>query len=213
MDNQLVIIGASGHGKVIADIAERLGYDRIVFLDDNTALTECGKHRVVGTVRAAALHAKSDFIVAIGSAEIRKKIQNWLCGHKLRVVTLIHPNALVASDVSVGEGTVIMAGAVVNPGTSIGSGCIVNTGATVDHDNVIGDYAHISVGSHLAGTVRVGAQTWIGAGAVVINNISICALCTIGAGAVVVSDIKEPGTYIGVPAKKKTLLRKTSACR
>ena len=95
-----------------------------------------------------------------------------------------------------------MAGAVINPGAQIGIGCIINTSSSVDHDCVVEDYVHISVGAHLSGTVRVGKGTWIGAGAIVSNNINICGGCMIGAGAVVIKDIAEPGTYVGVPAKK-----------
>ena len=95
-----------------------------------------------------------------------------------------------------------MAGAVINPGVRIGKGCIINTCSSMDHDCVVGDYVHIAVGSHLCGTVSVGDGTWIGAGATVSNNVSICSDCMIGAGAVVIKDIKESGTYVGVPAKR-----------
>lgn len=202
MNKQLVIIGASGHGKVIADIAEKSGYKNIAFLDDNNAVKSCGKYPVLGTSCDAVLYPNSDFIVGIGKAEIRKRIQNWLIGNELHIVTLIHQNAVVGGDVSFGIGTVVMAGAVINPGTSIGNGCIINTGATVDHDNFIGDFAHISVGCHLAGTVHIGKETWLCAGVIVNNNVSVCENCVIGAGAVVLNDITEPDTYIGIPAKK-----------
>jgi acetyltransferase-like isoleucine patch superfamily enzyme len=96
-----------------------------------------------------------------------------------------------------------MAGVVMNADASIGEGCIINTSSSVDHDNVLADFVHVSVGAHLAGTVKVGKGAWIGAGAVVSNNISICREALVGAGAVVVCDITEPGTYIGVPAKRK----------
>ena len=99
-----------------------------------------------------------------------------------------------------------MAGAVVNPYTKIGQGCIINTCASVDHDCRIGDYVHVSVGSHLAGTVFIGNGTWIGAGAIVSNNVSICENCMVGAGAVVLKDITEPDTYIGIPARKKSMI-------
>ena len=202
MNKQLVIIGASGHGKVIADIAEKNGYKNIVFLDDNSEVNFCGKYPVVGASCEASRQIDSDFIVGIGCAEIRKKIQKLLIEENLHIVTLVHPKAVVATDVYIGIGTVVMAGAIINPGTTIGNGCIVNTGATVDHDNIIGDFAHISVGSHLAGTVHIGKGTWIGAGAVVSNTVSICDNCMIGAGAVVVKDIVEAGTYVGVPTEK-----------
>lgn len=200
--NNLIIIGASGQGKVIADIAEKLGYTEIAFLDDNTEIETCGKFKIIGISGDAVKYPSADFIVAIGNAGVRKKIQKKLIDSKMNVVSLIHPAAVVASDVVIGEGTVVMAGAVVNPNTKIGSGCIINTCSSVDHDCVINDFVHVSVGAHVAGTVNVGENTWIGIGAAVSNNIDIASDCIIGAGAVVVKNISEPGTYIGIPAKK-----------
>lgn len=199
---KLMIIGASGHGKVIADIAARNKYDKIAFLDDDQTVNECAGYPVLGVTGSAEKYADSDFFVAVGNAKNRSRIQNELERKGLHIATLIHPNAVLAPDVQIGAGTVIMAGTVVNPGTVIGEGCIINTGATVDHDNLIGDYVHISVGSHTAGTVRIGEGTWLGAGAIVSNNINICGGCMIGAGAVVVKEIQKAGTYVGVPAKK-----------
>ncbi len=199
--NSLIIIGASGHGKVIADIAMRCGYTSISFLDDNTAVTTCMGFSVIGVTEDAEKYIDSDFIVAIGNSQIRETVQSKLAIKGFHLVTLIHPNAVIARDVKIGAGTVVMAGSVVNPGSVIGNGCIVNTGATVDHDNMIEDYVHVSVGCHLAGTVTVGKSTWIGAGAIVSNNVSICGGCMIGAGAVVVKDISQSGTYVGVPAE------------
>ena len=195
---KLVIIGASGHGKVIADIAVKSGYEEIVFLDDDNQIKECAGFPVVGkTSDANKIHG--DKIVAIGNANIRERIQNGLND----VVTLIHPSAVISRRTEIGEGTVIMAGAVVNSDTVIGKGCIINTGATVDHDCRIDDYVHVSVGTHVAGTCEIGKRTWIGAGATVSNNITICGDSMIGAGAVVIKDIEKSGTYIGVPAKEK----------
>lgn len=205
MGKQLVIIGAGGHGKVVADIAHKNGYTDIVFLDDNEDLKSCGNYAVVGTCNDAVKYSDREFVVGIGANEIRRRTQKVLYEKGLHIVSLVHPHAVVAADVALGSGTVVMAGAVINPGSRIGSGCIVNTGATVDHDSTIADYVHVSVGSHLAGTVSVGAGAWIGAGAIISNNIKICAECVIGAGAVVVKDLTEPDTYIGVPARKMSI--------
>lgn len=195
--NRLIIIGASGHGKVIADIAVKNGYEDIVFLDDDESIKECAGFPVVGrTQDAKAL--EGDKIVAIGNAEIREKIQK-----EIETITLIHPDAVIGRRVSLGKGTVVMAGAIINSDTVIGDGCIINTAASVDHDCVVGDYSHIAVGAHLCGTVHIGRSTWIGAGATVSNNIDICSTCVIGAGGVVTKDISIAGTYIGVPAKKE----------
>ena len=198
---KLIIIGASGHGKVVADIAKKNGYNDICFLDDNENITDCGGYKVVGKCDSFDDY-DCDMIVAIGDADIRRKFQEKLENNGKSVVSLIHSNAVLGDNVIIGNGSVVMAGAVVNPYTEIGKGCIINTCASVDHDNKIGDFVHISVGSHLAGTVTVGDNTWIGIGAVVSNNINIAGNCKIGAGAVVISDIDKSGTYVGVPAKR-----------
>ena len=196
--NRFVIIGASGHGKVIADMAVKCGYKDIVFLDDNENVKECVGFPVIGKV-SDAVTMEDDKIVAIGNAEIRQKIQSQLSN----LVTLIHPSAVVSRRVKIGEGTVIMAGAVINSDVVIGKGCIINTGASVDHDCKLEDFVHVSVGAHVAGTVSIGKKTWVGAGATVSNNVSICDNCMIGAGAVVVKDLKKSGIYIGVPVREK----------
>lgn len=193
---KLVIIGASGHGKVIADIAIKTGYEEIVFLDDDENLIECAGFPVVGK-SSQAFDIVGDKIVAIGNAKIRERIQS-----TIKVVALIHPDAVISRRVEIGDGSVVMAGAVINSDAVIGKGCIINTGASVDHDCVIGDFAHVSVGAHVAGTCHIGERTWIGAGATVSNNVNICSDCMIGAGAVVIKEIDTPGTYVGVPVEK-----------
>lgn len=198
----LVIIGASGHGKVVADIAEQNGYSDIRFLDDDSSIKTCGKYTVTGNTRELGKVGDADCIVAIGNAKIRERMLDELVSMGANVVSLLHPQAVVAGSAHIGIGTVVMAGAVINPDAKIGRGCIVNTCASVDHDCEIGDYVHISVGAHMAGTVTAGDRSWIGAGAVVINNIEITSDCIIGAGAVVVNNITEAGTYVGVPARK-----------
>lgn len=191
---KLLIIGASGHGKVCADIAEKMGnWNEIVFADDHP--TKDFPYPIIGDSR---IPWDGDCFIGIGDGAIREKLSQ---GRSL--VTLIHPSALIGDRVHIGIGSVVMAGAVLNPDAVVGEGCIVNTCASIDHDCVVEDYAHISVGAHLCGTVHVGKGTWIGAGATVKNNVSICAGCMIGAGAVVVKNIEESGTYVGVPAVRQ----------
>lgn len=196
--NKLIIIGASGHGKVVADIAALNGYKAIVFLDDDDSVKECVGYPVIGKSTEAP---DGEVFVAVGNAETRKRLMELYKGRIQPV--LIHPSAVVAESVEVAAGSVVMAGAVINPGARIGKGCIINTSSSVDHDCMVGDYVHISVGAHLSGTVVVGTGTWIGAGAIVSNNVDICADCVIGAGAVVIKDIDESGMYVGVPARLK----------
>lgn len=198
---QLVIIGASGHGKVVADIAKKNGYGPIVFLDDNEAVKDCGGYAVAGKC-CSFTDYDCDIFVAIGNPTVREKFLKELEKHGKNIPVLVHPGAIVAENSAIGKGTVIAAGAVVNPCAVIGKGCIINTCASVDHDCAVADYVHVSVGAHVAGTVSIGLRTWIGAGATVSNNVNICADTMVGAGAVVVKDILEKGTYVGVPARK-----------
>ena len=198
----LVIIGAGGHGRVIADIADATGkYSDICFLDDSAQSDS--SLNIVGKVSDYKSYINDcDFVVAIGNNKVRKRIQSELTEDGAVMATLVHPTAVIGSGVSIGRGTVVMAGAIINANAIIGEGVIVNTSSSVDHDCVIDSYCHISVGAHLAGTVFVGSETMIGAGATVINNISICEDSIIGAGAVVIEDIVDRGTYVGVPARK-----------
>lgn len=195
--NRLIIIGASGHGKVIADIARQCGYEDIAFLDDDEGIESCGGFPVIGKTNNVP---EGDIFVAVGNAEIRERISKK--NDRRSFPVLIHPKAVVADNVQLGSGTVVMAGVVINPNVRIGKSCIVNTSSSIDHDCTVGDYCHISVGAHLCGSVLVGNNTWIGAGAIVNNNISICENCTIGSGAVVIKPIIESGIYVGVPARK-----------
>lgn len=203
---KLLITGASGHGKVIFELAMETGvYQELYFLDDDETLLKTDE-TVIGNVDFAVRHnGEYDVIVAVGNAFIRRRIQKKYERAGVSLVTLVHPEATISEKtVRIGKGTVVMAGAVIQAGVTIGDGVIVNTSASIDHECEIGDFAHISVGSHLAGNVKIGKNTWIGAGAVISNNVCICDDVTAGAGAVVVKDITESGTYVGIPAKKIT---------
>ncbi len=202
---RIVFIGAGGHGKVCAEIAELVGYRDILFLDDDKELNACGKYKNVGKVNDFYKFAdpSTSFFVSIGNANIRQRIQRSVEHAGGRIATLVHPDAVVSKDVAIGNGTAVMAGTVINSGTVIGSGVIVNTSSSIDHDCRVGDYCHVAVGTHLCGTVEIGECTWVGAGAVVSNNVSICEGCVIGVGTVVIANIKSAGTYVGVPARKK----------
>lgn len=203
MKEMLIIIGAGGHGKVCADIAELMGcYKEIYFLDDNVSGI-CLKHKIIGKTKDFVKFINAaDYFIAIGNGKIREKIFCKIKEYSSNIVSLIHPSAVIASSVEIGTGTVVAAGAVINSDSKIGKGCIINTASSVGHDARISDFSHIASGAHLAGTVFVDKYTWVGAGAIVKNNITITSECMIGAGAVVVSDIKESGTYVGVPARK-----------
>ena len=204
MHNKLIIIGVNGHGKVVADIALAMHkYKEIAFLCNYEKKKECMGFPILGRNADAVKYIdEADFFVAIGESEMRKRLLEELKALGAAIATLIHPTAVIGSRVEIGEGTVVMPGAVINAESVIGRGCIINTCSSVDHGCVLGDYVHVAVGAHLCGIVKAGENTWIGAGATVINGVNICSDCMIGAGAVVVKNIKEAGTYVGVPAKR-----------
>lgn len=203
MSKNVIIIGAGGHAKVIADIVEKSGDNVIGFLDDNEEIQKNVIYKdkcVIGTCNDIEKYKNEYFIIGIGSNNVRKIISE---KYDLKWYTAIHPEAIIANCVKIGEGSVITAGAIIGPSTNVGKHVIINTKASVDHDNVISDFVHISPGATLAGTVTVKELTWICAGATVINNIIIEKNNIIGAGSVVIRDvIGSNGTYIGVPVRK-----------
>lgn len=199
MGKKLIIIGASGHGKVIADIALKMGYDIQGFLDDDDSIKDILGVPILGNVAKIKKYQKDyEFVIAIGNNSIREKIAKQ---YDVQWATLIHPSAVIGIDVEIGEGTVVMANAVINPSAKIGKHCIINTGAIVEHDNRLEDFVHISPNAVLAGTVSVQKRTHIGAGACVKNNLEITSDVVVGVGATVVKDIIKPGVYIGTPVR------------
>ena len=204
MKYNLIIIGASGHGKVVADIAIKMNkWQSIAFLDDDESIkTSMGLHVIGKTADAFTYKDEADFFVAIGNNATREKIQDRLLDEGMSIVNLIHPESVIGNDIELGIGTTVMAGVVINSSSRIGRGCIINTSSSLDHDNILEDYVHISPGVRTAGSVGIGKGTWLGIGSIVSNNVNICSGCKVGAGAVVVKDINEPGTYVGVPVRR-----------
>ena len=206
MNDNLLILGAGGHGQSVMDIARAQGsWRRIAFLDDNSALKEIYGCPVLGGLEEYTA-MKADYraaFVALGDNHLRINWINKLQSVGFTVPVLVHPHSWIGGHVSLGDGCVVMAGTCVNIGTEIERGCILNTGCALDHHNRLGEGVHISPGVHTGGTITVGAYTWICTGAAVGNNVSIAANVVIAAGAAVVEDIIEPGLYAGVPAKRK----------
>lgn len=204
MNKKVIIIGAGGHAKSIAEIVIKSEDELIGFLDDNiaagTEIIHANNLKVIGKVEDCLKYSDCEFIIAIGSNLTREAISK---KYTLNYYTAIHPTSNIAVDVKIGEGSVIMAQTCINTNAQIGKHCIINTGSIVEHDNIISDFVHISPRATLAGTVNVGKYTQIGVGATIRNNINITENVLVGAGAVVVKDITEEGTYIGIPAKKR----------
>ncbi len=202
----LLIIGAGGHGKVVADAALEAGlWDEIVFLDDAWPEKKHNGHwDVHGRVnqfsewRRRCTHA----VVAIGNNQLRMELQAKLDAAGFALATIVHPSAQVSRFAKLGSGSVVFANAVVNVGAEVGDAAIINTAATIDHDCRLGHGVHVSPGGHLGGGVTVGEFSWVGIGAAIRHCIVIGTNVTIGAGAVVVSDIEDNITAVGSPARQ-----------
>jgi len=204
MRDKLLIIGASGHGKVTADIALKMNkWKSIAFLDDDDNINQIQMNiRVMGKSNEAYKYIKDcDIFIAIGNNNIRKKFQERLEAEGASIPVLIHPASIIGKEVELGIGTVVMAGTVINCCTKIGKGCIINTGSTIDHDNFIQSYVHISPGAHLAGGVKVGNLSWIGIGSSIIQGINVGKGSIIGAGSVMIRDLPDNCTAVGNPAR------------
>ncbi len=197
----LLLAGAGGHGRVVAGIAEEIGYSDIAFADARYPDLETnGAWPVItGDIRQGS---DREIFVSIGS-NVRRADTDILLSRPAMPV-LAHPASIVSRHAEIGPGTVLMAGSVVNGFATLGRCCIVNTNCSVDHDCAFGDYVHISPGAHLAGNVRVGDRSWIGLGASVREGITIGSDVMIGAGAAVVSDVADGQTVVGVPARSRT---------
>ncbi len=211
---KLVIWGASGHARVVADIIRlREEYEIVGFLDDvnpdRRNAEFCGSRVLGGQEQLVHLRRQGidHIIFGFGDCNARLKLSKLVQELGFSLATAIHPRATVAADVTIGGGTVIVAGSVVNPGARIGENVIINTCASVDHDCVIEDGVHICPGVHLAAHVRVGQAAWIGIGATVKDRVHIGPGSLIGAGAVVLNDIPDGVVAYGVPARIVRKLR------
>ena len=208
MNSGLLIVGAGGHGRVIADIALQSGdWSQVAFLDkDGDLPSEILGIPVLKAIEDLA-HLRIKYphaAVAVGQCSRRMRLidESSALGFQLPVIR--HPSAVVSRYANIGPGSQILAMSVVNAGARIGAGCIINTAATVDHDCDLGDCVHLSPGVHLAGGVRIASCSWIGIGASVRENCRIGREVTVGAGAAVVSDVDDGLTVAGVPARQLT---------
>jgi len=189
------LYGASGHGKVAAEIAIDNQIDIQAFIDDDPAIKECLGYPVLKSVPSDI----EKIFISIGNNKIRKKVSGLFSQDQF--LTLLHPKSIISGSSELGSGTVVMGGATINASCKIGMHCIINTNASVDHDCTLEDFVHISPNAALAGNVSVGEGTHIGIGVSVIPGIKIGKWCIIGAGSVIINDIPDGCTVIGNPGK------------
>lgn len=205
--SRLFVIGAGGHGAVVAEAAADSGnWKKILFLDDDETADVVLGFPVAGTTEMMSSLAVEDagFVVAIGDNRRRLELSKEIIRRGLHLATVVHPDAIVSKSATIGAGTVVCAGAIVNARAEVGLACILNTGSTIDHDCRLQDGVHVSPGANLAGTVHVGRCTWVGVGAAVREGVAIGQDATVGAGSAVVCDFGDAVTVGGVPAKTLT---------
>lgn len=201
----LLIIGCGGHGRVVADAAQEMGYDRIAFLDDAyQSFGASDPWRVLGPLEmmAGLRDEWPEAIAASGANAPRLAAHRDLLRHGYIAASIVHPSAIISRTAYLGPGVFVAAAAVVNTGARINDAAIINTGARVDHDSVIEAGAHIAPGAILAGNVHVGERSMLGAGSAVRQGVEIAADITVGVGAAVVRNLTEAGVYAGVPATR-----------
>lgn len=202
----LLILGAGGHGKVLAEAAEASSrWEAIAMLDDrHTLLNGSLRWPVIGGIEDCRMLAGewSDAIVAVGHCVTRLQWLDMVETLGFTTPVVIHPSAWVSPSANVAGGSVIMANATVQADARLGRGCIINTGASVDHDCLLGDGVHICPGASIGGEVVIGAGSWLGIGCSVIHCRTIGHEVTVAAGAAVIDDVCDGMTVGGVPARE-----------
>jgi sugar O-acyltransferase (sialic acid O-acetyltransferase NeuD family) len=202
---KLLIVGAGGHGKAVADAAEAMGiWSEIAFVDDNKQGQVIGGYPVLASSPEQMIQHKNyeNLVVAVGNNHLRLQLLEKYKSLGFCLPVIIHSQAYVNKHAKIADGSVVFAKAVVNVDSKVGVGCIINSGAIVEHDCELKDGVHISPNAALAGGVKIGEKSWVGIGANVIENIVIGKQVTVGAGAVVINNILDCAKVVGVPAKE-----------
>jgi sugar O-acyltransferase (sialic acid O-acetyltransferase NeuD family) len=202
----LIVYGAGGHGKVVADVGRSMGFTLAAFVDDGLAKvgTIVFGAPVVSWERLVGERGRwADAVVGLGIGDnsVREECFRRIGAAGLPVATLVHPRAVLAPSSRIGVGTVVMASAVVNPDAEVGDGAILNTGSIVEHDNRLGRFVHLCPNVALGGNVSIGDRTQLGLGAVVLPGVHVGADVRVGAGAVVHRPVADGLTVVGVPAR------------
>lgn len=203
---RVAVVGAGGHGKVVADALIAQGAVELVgFLDDNPHVRTARicDYPVLGRIAQWTEHSLDGLAMGVGNNAQRRELFERLRNGGAATARVVHPRATIGSGVKLGQGVVMLANTVVNIDSTIGDNVILNTASSVDHDCEVGSHVHLAPGVHLAGNVRVGEGSFLGIGVVVLPGVTIGSWATIGAGAVVVRDVPDDVTIIGVPGKQK----------
>lgn len=202
----LVLIGGGGHCSSCVEVIRGAGLAIAGVLSPEPVPELCGLPRLGDDswIDGAEARAASYLVTVgqVGVAPLRARLFAGLRDRGLRLATVVAPSATVSARARVGAGSIVMSRAVVNVGAEVGENCIVNTGAIVEHDARIGDHCHVSTGAVVNGGAEIGAGCMIGSGAIVLQGVRVAAGTLVGAGAVVTANIDQPGTWVGVPARR-----------
>lgn len=205
MQKPVILLGAGGHARVLIDMLRINSFDLLgIIAPEPIAI---GSAPYLGDDRKVLSYSPDSVqlvngLGSAGSTQRRKEVFEFFIGYGYNFATLIHPSAVIASDVRLGSGAQIMAGSVIQTCTTIGANTIVNTRSSVDHDCIIGNHVHISPGVTLCGNVTIYSEVHIGAGSTIIQGRTVQQKSVVGAGSVVLSNIREGSTVYGVPAKE-----------
>ena len=209
MKKKFIILGAGGHGRVVAEVLLLSDNELLGFVDNNKKLMHRAQDnlKILGTDDVIinnfdpSIVFLANGIGSIGNLTSRREIYERFSKHGYRFVSLRHPSAVLSPKAKKEIGVQIMAGAILQSEVYIGQNTIINTGAIIEHDCVIGRHCHIGPGAVLSGNVSVGDSTHIGTGACIIQGIKIGSSVLVGAGAVVTKDIPDGTRVVGVPAR------------
>ena len=206
MSLPVIIIGGGGHAKVLADMLKLEGRELLGYTDSSARFSPAPGLLYLGTDNDLRSYSPSGVCLANGvgsvrSASNRRRVFESLKTKGYEFAVVVHPSAIIASDVQLEEGVQVMARAVIQPGSHIGINSIVNTGAIVDHDCEIDAHVHVAPGAVLSGNVRLGEEAHIGSGATIIQGMVVGSRSLVGAGAVVVRNVPSDVTVCGVPAR------------
>ena len=198
---RIAVLGAGGHTRSLLNLLDAGKY-RIEGIYDRNFQENCreaiGPYPLQGGPDDIS---GAEIVISSGNPMVREEFYRRY-SERILGDNLFHPLAVVEKNVSLGRCNQLFAGSYVNSFTRVGDNNVINSGALVEHECVIGSHNHLAVGACIAGRVTIGDLCLIGAGAVLVDTIAVCSKAIIGAGAVVVDDIREPGTYVGCPARR-----------
>ena len=206
----LIIIGASGFGREVAWLVERINekdptWNILGFIDDDNEIqnTLIDDYKVIGTTEDVGKYSDTFFVCAVGASKTREKIINKIKEYNpnIKFGTVIDPSVEVSKRVEIGEGTIICAHTIITVDISIGSHVIINLDCTIGHDAVLEDYVTLYPSVNVSGNTNIGHAVELGTGMQIIQGKTVGDYSIIGAGAVVVKDIPEKCTAVGSPAK------------